>query len=458
MCFKQPICFCLGLVSFYSIGITQEIRKVREITVGDGWANNSVNTVVFRKNALCSYQDTQYISYYNKNGFVVLGKRTIPSAKWDLYTTTLRGNVSDAHNSISMMVDGDGFLHLSWDQHNSELRYCRSVEPGSLEMTGEMEMTGENESRVTYPEFYSLPGGDLLFLYRNGESGQGNLVVNRYDVKEMKWTQLHSNLIDGEKKRNAYWQACVDKKGTIHLSWVWRETPDVSSNHDLCYARSKDGGVTWENSNGEIYSLPINAANAEYACRIPGQSELINQTSMSADEDGQPVIASYWREAEEVKAEGEGKDGGKQEVKVRVKVVPQYHIVYKNNGKWVVDDLGFRRLGFSLSGRGTKRIPIARPQVIAWKKNDKKFIAVIFRDEERGSRISIAVKKLGGDWKIEDLSKSSVGSWEPLYDTELWMLKKQLHLFVQYSEQQDAEGMLAIAPTEVKVIEVKKLD
>jgi hypothetical protein len=36
---------------------------------------------------------------------------------------------------------------------------------------------------VTYPEFYNLPGGDLLFLYRDGSSGMGNLVLARYHVR-----------------------------------------------------------------------------------------------------------------------------------------------------------------------------------------------------------------------------------------------------------------------------------
>ena len=33
-----------------------------------------------------------------------------------------------------------------------------------------------------------------------------------------------ANLVSGEGKRNAYWQAVTDKKGTIHISWVWRES------------------------------------------------------------------------------------------------------------------------------------------------------------------------------------------------------------------------------------------
>ena len=41
--------------------------------------------------------------------------------------------------------------------------------------------------------------------------------MNRYDVKSRTWRHLFSKLVDGEGKRNAYWQACTDANGTIHL-------------------------------------------------------------------------------------------------------------------------------------------------------------------------------------------------------------------------------------------------
>jgi hypothetical protein len=222
------------------------------------------------------------------------------------------------------------------------------------------------------------------------------------------WKQLHSNLIDGEEHRNAYWQACIDNKRAIHLSWVWRESPDVASNHDMCYARSADGGQTWENSKGEKYQLPINAVTAEYVCKIPEKSELINQTSIYANEEGVPFIASYW------------KDKGDS--------VPQYHIIYKANDQWQVQNPGFRKTAFSLSGTGTKRIPISRPQIISWKKNGNDAVALIFRDEELGNKVSVAINSniQFSNWELTNLTNESVGSWEPTYDTELWKKKKQL--------------------------------
>lgn len=228
-----------------SCSITRQLPiETKLIPVAEGWAQNSINAVSFRKNSLVTYRDTQFIAFYDADSYMVLGKRHVDSTTWVLQQTDYQGNTQDAHNSISIMVDGDGYLHAAWDHHNNSLRYAKSLTPGSLNLTEKLPMTGMKEERVTYPEFFKMPSGDLVFLYRDGASGDGNLILNTYDVASKTWLQPHDIIIDGEGKRNAYWQAAVDKRGTIHLSWTWRETSDVASNHDICYAKSEDGGKT----------------------------------------------------------------------------------------------------------------------------------------------------------------------------------------------------------------------
>lgn len=407
--------------------------KLAESTAGFGWSGNSVNTVIFRKNALTSFRDTQFIAYYNQDGYVMLGKKCIRDTSWLIRHTVLKGNVNDAHRSISIMADGEGYLHIAFDHHTSRLRYCRTIAPYSLEPGPEIPMTANRETSVTYPEFYRFPDGNLIFLYRDGRSGSGNLVINRYDLHKKQWIRVHDNLIDGEIKRNAYWQACTDNKGNLHLSWVWRESPDVASNHDICYAFSSDGGYTWKKSSGDIYSLPITETTAEVAAAIPANSELINQTSMAADAEGSPVISTYWR----------GING-----------VPQYKLIYLKAQKWKVSDLGFRKSDFSLSGAGTKKIPVSRPQVVLWKKAGKNYAGLLFRDNERNNLVSMAIGKPGNkrSWRVTDLSKINVGEWEPLFDAALWDRHGWLDIFVQPVVQADHEGVVNALPTAIKVI------
>lgn len=425
---------CLIALTLWFAGQAVEAQKLSP--VGFGWSRNSVNTTVFRNNSLTTHGNIQYIAYYDAEGFLTLGKRPVDTQDWTVERTQYKGNCRDAHNVISIGVDGKGYLHVSFDHHNNPLRYCRSVAPGSLVLGEMMPMTGVDERDVTYPEFYNLEDGDLLFAYRSGGSGRGNLVMNRYDVETGKWSRVQNVLIDGEGKRNAYWQLYVDAKGTIHVSWVWRETPDVATNHDLCYAQSTDGGRTWKKSTGEVYTLPITMANAEIACQIPQRRELINQTSMTADAKGLPYIAIYWRDADSQ--------------------VPQYRLVWHDGKEWKQEQVSHRKTPFSLSGGGTKCIPIARPRLAIREENGRKEAYYIFRDVERGSRVSMAyTSDLGRkSWEVKDLTNFSVEAWEPSHDTELWKNHNRLDIYVQCAYQGDGEQSVAVDARPVYVLTV----
>ena len=355
-----------------------------------------------------------------------------------MHKTQYTGNTADAHNVISIAVDGDGYLHISWDHHDNELRYAVSVEPLSLVLGAKKQMTGIEEGKVSYPQFYNLKNsGDLIFMYRSGQSGRGILVINSYDIKTGVWSQLHQNLIDGEGKRNAYWQAYVDKQGTIHVSWVWRETWDVSTNHDIAYAKSTDGGKTWTRSTGEAYELPITQETAENAWEIPQNSSLINQTSMTTDDAGNPYIANYWNV--------EGKT--------------QYQIVYLENGIWKKQHTSFRDSGFDLGGGGTKKIPISRPEIFVQKQKSEKTVYLLFRDDLRESKITIAYKNLASqkDWKLQDLTDISVGDWEPNFDKQLYKQTGKVHIFQQEVIQVDGEGLIDKKATPVQLLELDNL-
>lgn len=432
---RQKLLPCY-LTLIYFITIIYSCSSPQFDSIGPGWAKNSVNTVIFRRNSIVSHNGIQFISYYDSAGYVVLAKRIIDSKTWEVKKTLYRGNVNDAHCSISIMIDGAGYLHMAWDHHNNPLRYCKSTAPFSLELSEELSMVGTDEDDVTYPEFYKMPDGDLIFMYRNGKSGAGNLVINKYNLKTKKWERLHNVLIDGEGKRNAYWQAYVDTRGTIHISWVWRETWDVSTNHDLCYAKSADGGLTWQKSNGEIYDIPITARSADYAAIIPQQSELINQTSMYADSKGHPYITTYWKQKNDS--------------------IPQYHLVWNDGSSWNIKQISNRKTAFSLSGGGTKKIPISRPQLVVDERKEHPIVYIIYRDKERNNKVSVNMcNNLNSNrWFIYDLTNYSVGSWEPSYDTELWKNAGSLHLFLQKVSQGDAESLEDMVPQPVSVLEM----
>lgn len=417
-------------------GDTIPTGEPRLIPVAPGYSETSVNAVIFRRNALVTWGNYQFIGFYNPDGAMVLGRRTLGEDHWHLHTTPHSADVRNAHNSISLAIDGQGYLHVSWGQHSVPLRYARSLEPAGLEL-GEPGFLGTDTEhhRVTYPEFYLLPDGDLLFMYRHGSSGDGSQVLHRYHHRAQTWELVHESLIDGQGEVNPYWQVTIDASGTLHLSWNWRRHGGVETNHDLAYARSRDGGVTWERTDGTPYDLPITPESAEYALRIPENSTMMNQTSMAADSKGRPYIVNYWRP--------QGSD------------VPQYHLVYHDGEHWQVSPVGRLSEPFDLVGGGTMAPPISRPQIAVDVTGETDRAFVLFRARERDRRVSVAVTDdlQQGDWRFVDLTDFSVGAWEPGYDPVLWQENHELHIFVQHVEQADHERPVPIEPQMVYVLE-----
>lgn len=425
------------LASFTLTSCSTKKTFVGLMDVGEGWSKTSVNATIFRKNSIVSNDRYQYIAYYDSVGNVIIGQREFGSEDWKLKVTPFTGNVNDAHNVISIMVDGDGYLHMAWDHHDHPLRYVKSIAPNSLEMSEKMSMVDNLEDVVSYPEFYSLPNGDLFFVYRRGMSGGGNIVLNRYHLSEKRWERVHDNLVSGEGDRNAYWQMSVDNVGVIHLSWVWRETWDVATNHDLCYAKSSDGGHTWTNSKGENLVMPITLATSEIIYPIAQNSNLINQTSITTDSRGFPAVASYWTEP------GDS--------------LTQFYVVWYSGKEWKVSQASRRAKPFSLSGGGTRRIPVSRPQLLSTFKNGQTRFFLIYRDEDAGNRIviSTAVASENMVWRDKIIEELYVGQWEPSFDTELWRKKDVLALYVQdVAQGAGGERSVETSPKMVRVLQL----
>jgi hypothetical protein len=137
--------------------------------------------------------------------------------------------------------------------------------------------------------------GRLIFKYRDGGSGNGNEIYNVYETATRRWSHLLATpLADGENQRNAYFVGpTLGPDGTFHLAWVWRETPDAETNHDLSYARSRDL-VHWEKSDGTPLKLPITLESCEIVDPVPVEAGMINNnTVVGFDNAGRTLITFH---------------------------------------------------------------------------------------------------------------------------------------------------------------------
>jgi len=249
---------------FIQIVETNKTESIEQVIFIDSvWAGHPVDFCLY------THKNRQYIAYYNANRNMVVGQRDLNDDKFKLYTmpVTLRKTALgtstvlgwDGHNYVTIGIDREDYLHLSENVHCQPLTYFRSTKPNdisSLEQIYEM-VDAKEEKRTTYPHFMLTGDDELLYHYRNGCSGSGNELYNIYDSESKTWNRfLDTPLTDGKGMMNAYQsQPLLMNDGWYHLYWVWRDTPDYSTNHDLSYMKSPDL-KNWFDALGSPIELP----------------------------------------------------------------------------------------------------------------------------------------------------------------------------------------------------------
>jgi hypothetical protein len=123
------------------------------------------------------------------------------------------------------------------------------------------------------------------------------MVISRAGTYSGLWGTSHN--------RNAYfdrWQ--FDRRGRLHITWTFRETPSYGSNHDICYAYSDDVGLTWKNNDGKPVAVtgenPIDV-NTEGIVAVPVTQRrwIINTSGFLVDARGRVhVMARHIPESE----------------------------------------------------------------------------------------------------------------------------------------------------------------
>ena len=279
-----------------------EIMKIDSV-----WAGHPVGF------SLYSHDESQYIAYYNSNRNMVVGQRKLtdknfvlhkmpaPTRALDQKGKSKRFSVTevgwDSHNSITMAVDKEGFIHLSGNMHVDSLTYFRSELSGDIStLMRHFPLVGSNELRSTYPKFMLSKEQELIFHYRDGSSGNGNEIYNIYDTQKKKWSRmLDVPLTDGQGLMNAYQsQPEVRADGWYHVYWVWRDTPDCSTNHDLSYMKSPDL-KNWFDAFDQPIVLPATLDKKSLiVAPVPPKGGIINLAAkLCLDKNNKPVFTYH---------------------------------------------------------------------------------------------------------------------------------------------------------------------
>jgi|GEM_PF-460161 len=243
---------------------------------------------------LCTYSNYQFVAFFDSNRWLTVAQRNLQNTNWNL--VKLPSQLGwDSHNYVALELDPEGYIHVSGNMHNVPLIYFKSTNAFDINSFVQIkEMIGKNEKSCTQPQFIRN-GNKFIFTYRDGGSGNGKRIYNIYNIKNKKWKRfLNTPLLSGEGKRNAYHYGPIKgPNGYFHLTWVWRDNPDCSSNHDLSYARSKDL-LNWETSSGKKLELPITFKTAEIVDPVAVGQGLFNANiTISFDDRKRPIITYH---------------------------------------------------------------------------------------------------------------------------------------------------------------------
>ncbi|HXU01637.1 MAG TPA: BNR repeat-containing protein [Polyangia bacterium] len=300
---------------------------VKVLDIADVWSGHPVGF------SLVTTPTRQYVAYYDTNRDMTVAQRALTSDTWTF--TRLPTTVGwDSHNYIAMDLDSGGFIHVSGNMHAVPLIYFRGAQANEAGSLSGATMVGSNESSCTYPLFFHDTANNLVFNYRDGSSGSGNHIFNIYNTGTKTWRRLlNAPFTDGQGARNAYPVGPVLGPDAFwHMVWVWRETPDAETNHDLSYARSRDL-VQWQTAAGTNLTLPITLATSDIVDPVPQNGGMINNnTKVGFDAQNRPIVAYH-------KFDSAGNT--------------QLYNARFENGKWVPHKTSSWNYRWAFSGQGT---------------------------------------------------------------------------------------------------------
>jgi hypothetical protein len=129
-------------------------------------------------------------------------------------TLILEKNVNDEHNTPSVGIDKDGYIHVAGNMHNDPWYYKVSDNPEDI---SSFSLIASDSSRmipgqsITYPFFQRDNNGVLYISFRmrvrmTWDTGVLAAAIARYDADSRTWTMLGGNDYDFSDVKAFYWE------------------------------------------------------------------------------------------------------------------------------------------------------------------------------------------------------------------------------------------------------------
>ena len=320
--------------------------------------------------ALLTDGSSQYVGYYEGNHQMVIAQRTLPSGPWK-YCRLDEFIDWDPHCYITMVKNSQGCLLVSGNMHMDPMVMFTTDESGDISTLRRIApvVDAGKEVSTTYPRFILLSDGTLIFHYRDGKSGDGVEIYHRQNPDGTFSPYLDVPLVDGTAggyDMSAYMiEPTMGPDGNWHLVWVWRDSGNAETCHDLSYAWSRDL-KTWYGVDGSQITLPIDFTMKQLIVDpVPTQGGINNSgVTLGFDAEGRPMIGYYKFD-----------ENGHTNV----------YIARLEDGRWNIRKVSDTEWRWYFSGTGTliKQFTIGQPTV----ESDGEITIWYRRYEEDGTKI-----------------------------------------------------------------------
>lgn len=249
--------------------------------------------------ALLTDGNRQYVGYYDGNHQMIIAQRTLPAGRWK-YCRLDEFVDWDPHCYITMVKNRQGCLLVSGNMHMDPIVLFTTDDSGDISTLRRISpvMDASKEVSTTYPKFLFLEDGTLIFHYRDGVSGNGAEIYVRQNSDGSFSPYLDTPLTDGTvggTSMSAYMTGpLMGPDGRYHLVWVWRDSGEADTCHDLSYAWSRDL-KTWYGSDDRQITLPIDYSMKQLIVDpVPTRGGINNSgITLGFDAQGRPLIGYY---------------------------------------------------------------------------------------------------------------------------------------------------------------------
>lgn len=301
-----------------TIPVTATATGPTTLTAADGTPAKAY-AGTYTPQAVAHSGDTDYVAYYAAGTRALTVAASTPSGAWQFATPTgADGRVvtldagADSHNDIAMAVDPAGGLHLLADMHSSAMQSWTSAPSGDLAtmtfsdhlvMPVARNAAGvrtDDEGYVTYPTFFTGPGGALFLMWRSGWSNAGKTYV--YGWVGGRWQPASSAnqgmVLNGwtGSQYGPYPARPVYNPSdrTWNLVWTWQDDGTAASTSTVNAMKSTDL-KTWTTIGGTVVPGPVTYGNAATVVDPAGPGSGLRNSNIQPglDPGGRLAIAYY---------------------------------------------------------------------------------------------------------------------------------------------------------------------